>query len=189
MIAIIKVTPPWAVLCLTAVDNFLQSWRKRTTHVSLWGRALGSVAAGLILTAATTADARVTPMSSPFARQADPRIARLETFFRNYHCAAPYHTTAYLRAADGYRLDYRLLPAVSIRETLCGATAGDENNFWGYHPGHQSFDSIEAGIDFLAQRLAQHRLYRGKTLREKLFTYNPRAAYVEEVGRIMRQIE
>jgi len=117
----------------------------------------------------------------------DPRIARLEKFFGVYHCPAPHHTSEYLRAADSYGLDYRLLPAVSIRETLCGRTEQHQHNPWGYH--HQSFASIEAGIEFLAKRLAEHPLYRGKTLQDKLFTYNPLPAYPPEVKWIMRQIE
>ena len=85
-------------------------------------------------------------------------------------------------------MDYRLLPALSIRETHCGL-AERHNNYWGYHPGRQSFPSIQAGIDFVAQQLAENPPYRGKSLQEKLFTYNPLPAYPEEVKRIMRQIE
>jgi hypothetical protein len=81
------------------------------------------------------------------------------------------------------------LPAVSIRETSCGKGAQQPNNFWGYHPGQQSFPSIAEGIEFVAQRLAEHPAYKGKTLDGKLFTYNPRAAYPGEVKRIMMQIE
>ena len=31
--------------------------------------------------------------------------------------------------------------------------------------------------------------YKGKNLRQKLFTYNPRKAYPDEIQNIMRQIE
>jgi hypothetical protein len=118
----------------------------------------------------------------------DPRIARLERFFHIYHCPEPYHVSDYLRAADDYQLDYRLLPAVSVRETLCGIAAV-ENNWWGFHNGTEGFPSIEAGIDFMAHRLAEHPYYKGKTLQQKLFTYNPRPAYPGEVARIMQKIE
>ena len=118
----------------------------------------------------------------------DPRFVRLERFFHRYGCQAPHHIGDYLRAADRHGLDYRLLPALSIRETHCGL-AERHNNHWGYHPGRQSFPSIEAGIEFLAQQLAENPPYRGKSLQEKLFTYNPREAYPDEVKYIMRQIE
>jgi hypothetical protein len=187
----LRLTPPWAVRCFTAAEDFLESRRKWPKHAALWARALGASVAGLALSAATTADvpaARIRPIAA-VAAPADPRIARLEKFFRSYRCPAPYHTADYLRAADGYGLDYRLLPAVSIRESRCGAAETQQHNHWGYHPGRQSFPSIEAGIDFVAQRLTQHKLYKGKTLEDKLFTYNPRSAYPGEVQRIMRQIE
>jgi hypothetical protein len=118
----------------------------------------------------------------------DPRFVRLERFFNRYGCQAPHHIGDYLRAADFHGLDYRLLPALSIRETHCGL-ADRHNNHWGYHPGRQSFPSIAAGIEFVAQQLAENPPYRGKSLQEKLFTYNPLPAYPEEVKYIMRQIE
>jgi hypothetical protein len=118
----------------------------------------------------------------------DPRAARLERFFRSYRCPQPHRVAEYLRAADNYELDYRLLPAISVRESTCGA-AQVSNNFWGYHSGRQGFASVEEGIDFVARQLVQSPYYRGKTLLGKLFTYNPLPAYPEEVQRIMRQIE
>jgi hypothetical protein len=122
------------------------------------------------------------------APEADPRIVRLGKLFRTYNCPEPHHISEYLSAADGYGLDYRLLPAVSIRETLCGISE-KQNNRWGYHPGRQTFPSIEVGIDFVARQLAENPLYKGKTLQEKLFTYNPLPAYPGEVERIMRRAD
>ena len=146
---------------------------------AFWTRALAAMVAGLAVSATGTADV---PDVKP-----DPRIARLETFFRSYHCPAPLHTVEYVRAADSYGLDYRLLPAVSIRETQCGKTERRRHNHWGFH--QENFASVEAGIEFLARRLTRHPLYRGKTLEGILFTYNPLPAYPEEVKRIMLQIE
>jgi hypothetical protein len=163
----------------------------RDELAGLWVRAL--VASAALPLVATTmsgvAAVHVEPIaivSKPVSKL-DPRMGRLEKFFNIYHCPAPHHSSEYLRAADGYGLDYRLLPAVSIRETLCGITGSQQNNHWGYH--RETFPSIEAGIEFLAQRLSQHPFYKGKTLQEKLFTYNPLPGYAEEVKRIMRQIE
>jgi hypothetical protein len=197
---------------LTAAGDLLQAQRSWPKLAGLWMRALAAAAAGLVLSATTTADvpalrissprvsspsfslprvpsARVPLRPEPIPSPASPdsRIARLEKFFNVYHCPPPHHTSEYLRAADGFGLDYRLLPAVSIRETLCGLAAKPQNNFWGYH--QENFPSIEAGINFLAYRLTEHPYYKGKSLQDKLFTYNPLPAYPEEVKRIMRQIE
>lgn len=185
MVVTLKLTAPWAVRCLIATERFLQSKRKWPRLAPVWARALGAGLFGLALSATTTADVpAVFIVTKP-----DPRVTRLEKFFKNYRCPTPYHTAEYLRAADGYGLDYRILPAISIRETLCGVAERQQHNRWGYHPGHQTFPSIEVGIDFLAQRLTQHPFYKGKTLQNILFTYNPRPAYPDEVTRIMRQIE
>jgi hypothetical protein len=178
-------------------------WRDWNRPGSVYGKFAAPWARGLVafaalpLIATTTADvpsarlisipvfvSQPAPMA---ASKLDPRIDRLERFFRVYHCPSPHHTSEYLRAADDYGLDYRLLPAVSIRETLCGKATRRENNHWGFH--QESFPSIEVGIDFLARRLSQHRLYKGKTIHDKLFAYNPLPAYPEEVKRIMLQIE
>jgi hypothetical protein len=118
----------------------------------------------------------------------DPRFEQLGKFFRQYGCPQPQHISDYLRAADGYGLDYRLLPAISIRETHCGLDY-NLNNHWGYHPGRQSFPTISAGIYYVAHQLAQEPQYKGKSLEEKLFTYNPRTEYPSEVKWIMRQIK
>ncbi len=147
--------------------------------LAFWTRALAAIFAGLAASATGTADVR--------DEKPDPRITRLEAFFQSYHCPAPLHTEEYVRAADIYGLDYRLLPAVSIRETQCGKTERRRHNHWGFH--QDNFPSIEAGIEFLAKRLTRHPLYRGKTLEGILFTYNPLPAYPGEVKRIMLQIE
>ena len=124
-----------------------------------------------------------------FIAKPDLRAEYLERFFAFYRCPAPYPIAEYLRAADDYGLDYRLLPAVSIRESRCGAEPSDENNFWGYHPGRQSFATVAEGIDYVSRQLAEGFYYKGKTLAEKLFVYNPLPKYPAEVRSIMLQIE
>jgi hypothetical protein len=189
VIVTLRFTPACVVRCLAAAETF---WPSKPIR---WARALGTAAAGLALGATTVADVP-SPLFKPGLTgesRPDPRVARLEKFFRRYHCPAPHHVSEYLHVADGYGLDYRLLPAVSIRETLCGVAEKDRadmlNNYWGYHPGRQIFPSVSAGIEYVARQLAQNPLYKGKPLQDKLFTYNPRPAYPEEIRRIMRQIE
>ena len=41
----------------------------------------------------------------------------------------------------------------------------------------------------MARVLVQGDFYKGKTLEQKLFTYNPKIKYPDEVKGIMRQIE
>jgi len=120
--------------------------------------------------------------------QPDPRGDRLEAFFRAYDCPAPLHVEEYLRAADSHAIDYRLLPAISLVESTCGAFE-KMNNRWGWDSAQTGFPSVSAGIDFISSQLAENPRYKGKTLPEKLFTYNPYPQYVRQVQRLMREIE
>jgi hypothetical protein len=177
MRVVLKLRSARAARCLEAAA---------ATSMPSMPRRIGLTFAAMALAIASTAD-----MAPPIGVlvPSDPRVPRLERFFQHYNCPTPYHVSEYLRASDGYNLDYRLLPAISVRESQCGAWEQMENNFWGYHPDRQSFPSVEAGIDYVARQLAQNPYYRGKTLVEKLFVYNPRRAYPIEVQRIMSQIE
>lgn len=117
----------------------------------------------------------------------DSRIAKLEAFFRSHDCPAPYHVDEYLQAADAYSIDYRLLPALSIRESTCGKYQR-MNNYWGWDSARSGFASVETGIDFVAHRLAKGRYYKGKALEDKLHAYNPYPDYANEVLSLMREI-
>ena len=187
MIVKIRVTSSPATAVFSAAERLRESWTVRTVATALrrGTRTIGAVAflALGVNTSATLPPARVKPAPAP-----NMRHLRLEQFFVHYNCPAPRHVTEYLLAADRYGLDYRLLPAISMRETHCGLEETG-NNRWGYHPGRQTFLSIEEGIDYVARQLAENPTYKGKTLLDKLFTYNPRQAYPGEVTRIMRQIE
>lgn len=118
----------------------------------------------------------------------DQRGARLEAFFKAYGCPAPLHVDEYLRAADTHALDYRLLPAISLVESTCGAFER-LNNRWGWDSAQSGFSSVTAGIEFITTQLAEAPTYKGKSLKEKLFTYNPYPQYVRQVEKLMRQIE
>jgi hypothetical protein len=118
----------------------------------------------------------------------DPRSVRLEAFFKAYDCPAPLHVEEYLRAADSHALDYRLLPAISLVESTCGAYQR-LNNHWGWDSTQSGFPSVPAGIDYVTEQLAENPNYKGKSVKEKLFTYNPYPQYVRQVERLMHQIE
>ena len=118
----------------------------------------------------------------------DLRIARVEAFFRHDGCPSPYRARAYVLAADAQRVDYRLLPALSVRESGCGK-ARHLNNDWGWNSARSGFASVEAGIDFVAGQLAEGKFYRGKTLDQKLHAYNHRSGYGREIKLLMQRIE
>jgi hypothetical protein len=114
------------------------------------------------------------------------RETKLESFFESYHCSRPFYTADYLRAADTYRLDYRLLPAISIIESKCGEYRR-WNNRWGWSSA--GFSTVRAGIDFVASRLAESYFYKDKTTEGKLLLYNPSPRYTQVVKHLMGEIE
>ncbi len=122
----------------------------------------------------------------------DPRVAALDAFFLKYKC--PYHDSqVYISVADKNGLDYRLLPALSVLEESCGKH-NPVNNLFGYYGngkyGLHPFDSIADGIEYVGKQLAENRLYKGKTLKQKLKTYNSvNPLYYSEIISLMNQIE
>lgn len=115
------------------------------------------------------------------------RASKLESFFESHHCPHPFYTTDYLRAADTYHLDYRLLPAISIIESKCGEYRR-WNNRWGWSAA-RGFSTVRAGIDFIASRLAESDFYRDKSTEEKLLVYNSSPRYTRVVKQLMGEIE
>jgi len=115
-------------------------------------------------------------------------MIRLEAFFDRYQCPQPHYTSDYLIAADTYALDYRLLPAISVRESTCGQyTRG--NNHWGWNSARSVFRSVPDGIDYISRQLTQRPIYKRQTLMGKLWVYNPIPTYPGEVRKLMKEID
>jgi hypothetical protein len=129
-------------------------------------------------------------ISSADTRQMKPdtRIAKLNAFFKAYNCPAPFLSEEYIAEADRNAIDYRILPAVSVRETTCGQHAR-LNNRWGWNSAKSGFISLAHGIRFIANQLASGKYYAGKSVEEKLKAYNPVPAYAGEVLRLMHEID
>lgn len=122
------------------------------------------------------------------SKTVDQRVLRLRSFFAAHRCPEPYHADEYVRAADAYSIDYRLLPAVSVRESTCGVYQ-HRNNLWGWDSARTGFESVSRGIRFILSQLAWGRYYRGKSLDQKLHVYNPSPQYVQQVRELMREID
>ena len=154
----------------------------KTYHSCSFGSVARAAVLGVVACAAVASDSTL-----PVPHE-DPRGVRLEAFFKAYGCPAPLHVHEYLRAADSHALDYRLLPAISLVESTCG-TFQRLNNRWGWDSAQSGFSSVPAGIEFVTAQLAEGPPYKGKTVKEKLFAYNPYRQYVRQVERLMHQIE
>lgn len=126
------------------------------------------------------------PMVSQ-ARPEDPRLRILQEFFADRECPLSGSAAEFIVAADQNQLDWRLLPSISMIESS-GGKACRNNNVFGWASGQQEFSSVQAGIHFVASKLANSRLYKDKNLEEKLFTYNPHPEYANRVKAVMRTL-
>lgn len=118
----------------------------------------------------------------------DSRVERLAQFFRARKSPLDKFAEHFVRAADRNKLDWRLLPSLAMLESG-GGRVYIRNNVFGWASGRARFQSIEAGIDHVAQALSEGIAYRNKDLRAKLRTYNPaNRRYVEIVFGVFREI-
>jgi hypothetical protein len=117
----------------------------------------------------------------------DPRTVRLKKFFTKLHCPVFDMADEFVQAADDNRLDWRLLPSISVIESG-GGKAYRNNNIFGWNQGLQMFPTIRAGIHEVAFKLAKSPLYQNRDLLGKLRLYNPNESYPGAVLTVMNRI-
>lgn len=142
------------------------------------------VFAGVVCAPATVSPLQYNQGSE--ARQ-DARLDAVRGFFEKTGCPASQYSQTFLDAADGYGLDWRLLPSISFVEST-GGKAAPHNNIFGWDNGRSRFSSPSAAIWRVAYQLGQSVLYRDKSLNQLLALYNPDPAYASKVKSVMRQI-
>ena len=138
-----------------------------------------------LLVATTATSTTQTVETSDYSK--DPRLLIIKEFFDSTGSPATGYAEEFLLAADRHRLDWRLLPSLAMIESGGGKKARN-NNILGWNNGRASFPSPYAGIHYVASRLAQSKLYRGKDLQHILTIYNPHPGYPRRVQRIMRRL-
>ncbi|MEN9338204.1 MAG: hypothetical protein RIQ41_518 [Candidatus Parcubacteria bacterium] len=120
----------------------------------------------------------------------------IDTYFKER--SMPLYGTGmtFVLVAEKYGLDWRLLPAIGIRESSGGKAACGYNPFgWGSCKLH-NFGSYDQAIEALGKNLGganpkTARYYAGKSTEEKLYYYNGTVVptYPDEVLAIMKKIE
>jgi len=141
--------------------------------------------AGLLAAPATVSVQQYT--DSPAVKQKDPRLSRLEKFFGDRNCPLRELAKDFLVAADQNRLDWRLLPSISIIESS-GGKDYKNNNVLGWGSAKSKFPSVRAGIQYVAAQLGKSKRYKDKDIDNKLQTYNPVPQYCQRVKAVMRAI-
>lgn len=124
----------------------------------------------------------------------DPRAERIDEYFRERGMPLEGYGQKLTEAADRHGLDWRLLPAIAVRESSGGKQACGNNPF-GWASCRIHFESTEEAIETAAWNLGggnpnTRAYYEGDT-ESKLWSYNgtvnPR--YPGEVLRIMAQFD
>lgn len=134
-----------------------------------------------------TAKALPVLKAKPENQLEDARTGRLRRFFRALNCPIQELAGDFIQAADDNRLDWRLLPSISIIESG-GGKAYKNNNLFGWNNGDKSFPTLRAGIHQVAFKLGRSQLYRNEDSFGKLRFYNPNPDYAIKVIEVMDSI-
>jgi hypothetical protein len=142
--------------------------------------------------------AEVTTTLSPEAialQQArDEKAAKIDAYYAQYDLPLKGYGMKMVLAAEEHDLDWRLLPALAMRETTGGKFACKKNPF-GFGSCKISYASFDESIDAVANHLGgdnpkTERYYAGKDTTGILKAYNSVIpAYTKEIFGIMAKIE
>lgn len=125
----------------------------------------------------------------------EKKAETIDTYFKDRSMPLEGTGMTFVLVAEKYGLDYRLLPAIAVRESSGGKQACGNNPFgWGSCKLH-NFKSYGDAIESLGKNLGganakTARYYAGKDTAEKLYHYNGTVveSYPDEVMAIMEKI-
>ncbi len=126
----------------------------------------------------------------------EEKAAKIDAYFAQYDLPLAGHGMAMVIAAEKNDLDWRLLPALAMRESTGGKfICKDSNNPYGWGSCKIHFDSFEEATDTVAAHLGgtmerTARYYANKTTEQKLKAYNSVIpSYTADIFGIMNKIE
>lgn len=131
------------------------------------------------------------PLSVPSV--IDYRSARLDAYFTKYNMPLVGYGDRFVAVADKCDMDWRLLPAIAVRESS-GGKRMQYNNPFGWGGAHIPFSDINDAIDVVAANLCGNnpntdQWYSTTSTYKKLYYYNGTVVptYPKEVQWIMEQ--
>lgn len=118
----------------------------------------------------------------------DTRISAIDSYFKQRNMPLEGYGKKMVEVADKYELDWRLLPAISVRESS-GGRHMCQNNPFGWGSCKIVFSSLDEAIETVGFKLANLKVYKGKTTEMKLYYYNGTVlpSYPAEVLAIMEK--
>jgi hypothetical protein len=135
--------------------------------------------------------------STTTATSSDSRAVKIDAYFAKNNLPLTGYGYAFVETADKYDLDYRLLPAIAMRESTGGkfACPNDKTNVFGWASCKRTFDSYEHSIDSVGAHLSGNikstaGYYKTKSIPAKLKRYNSVIpSYTADIYSIMNRIE
>ncbi|OIO19987.1 MAG: hypothetical protein CO029_03000 [Candidatus Magasanikbacteria bacterium CG_4_9_14_0_2_um_filter_41_10] len=123
----------------------------------------------------------------------DDRAARIDAYFAKFNMPLEGYGDVFISSADQCGMDWRLLPAIAIRESS-GGKHMQYNNPFGWGGAQIPFESMGEAIMNVGSHLCGNeentaKYYARSTVQQKLYRYNGTviASYPMEVKWIMRQ--
>jgi len=121
----------------------------------------------------------------------DDRAERLNAYFAKRNMPLEGYGAKFIEVADAYEMDWRLLPAIGVRESSGGKHLMNNNPF-GWGSAKIKFDDFDHSIEEVAANISGHdedtaRYYKDKTVFQVLWAYNGSVmpTYPKEVMNIM----
>lgn len=129
-------------------------------------------------------------------KQREERSAKIDAYYAKYDLPLAGYGMRMVLASEKHGLDWRLIPAIAMRETTGGKFAC-KNNPFGWGSCKIGFADFGEAIDTVTEHLAGNNprtahYYEGKDVKEILVTYNPPSIvpkYADQVMNIMEVIE
>ena len=144
---------------------------------------------------------KTTPVIAPGANDSSPsrpvipseRPARIDRYFAERNMSLAGYGNKFVEAADQCDMDWRLLPAIAVRESSGGKQACGNNPF-GWASCRADFESVEKAIEIVGANLCGFNpktatYYGNKNVLQKLHSYNGTVNpnYPSEVVEIIQQ--
>jgi len=119
-------------------------------------------------------------------------VEKLEAFLANYDSPLAPYAEQFVRAADRYQLDWRLVPAITgVESTFGKQIPANSYNAYGWANGAFYFQSWEQSIDYVSQYLKEKYVDRGLDTPYKMGPVYapPSRTWAGKVVYFMKQIE
>lgn len=111
---------------------------------------------------ATEAGASAVPASRVVVVKEDDRAQRLEAYLTSHRSPLAPYAKVFVNKADEYRLDWRLVAAISgVESTFGKQIPANSYNAYGWNGGRFYFKDWEDGIDTVSRTLRQNYMNRG----------------------------